>query len=155
MARPSKSVKIQADGYSKDKIQAKMQAEERLRGSGDTLKPSPHLDSSQKKIFYKIVDELKNSSILGNLDVYILDTCAIAIDRLQEIELLINQDINNLVNKSLMGAKDKYTKDFFKCCQELCLSPQSRAKVGNINIQQAEEESDPLLQLLKGGRNAN
>lgn len=155
MGRPSKSVKIQADGYSKDRIEAKLQAEETLRGTADQLKPSAHLDASQKKIFYKIVNELKNSEILGNLDVYILDTCAIAIDRLQEIELLINRDINNLVNKSLMSAKDKYTKDFFKCCTELCLSPQSRAKIGNINIQQTEEENDPLLQLLKGGKNAN
>jgi P27 family predicted phage terminase small subunit len=152
MARPSKSVKIQADGYSKERKEAKLKAEEMLRGSGHVLKPSPHLDTSQKKIFQKIVDELKASELLGNLDVYILDTCAIAIDRLQEIELLINNDINNLVNKSLMGAKDKYTKDFFKCCQELCLSPQSRAKIGNINIQQQEEESDPLLKILKGGK---
>ena len=153
MGRPSKSVKIQAEGYSKDRIETKLKAEETLRGKGDNLKPSSHLDSSQKKIFYKIVDELKNSEILGNIDVYILDTVAIAIDRLQEIELLINNDINNLINKSLMSAKDKYTKDFFKCCTELCLSPQSRAKIGNINILQSEEENDPLLQLLKGGRN--
>jgi P27 family predicted phage terminase small subunit len=155
MARPSKSVKVQADGYSKDKIEAKLQAEEKLRGTGDQLKPSAHLDAAQKKIFYKIVNELKSSALLGNLDVYILDTCAIAIDRLQEIELLINNDINNLVNKSLMAAKDKYTKDFFKCCQELCLSPQSRAKIGNINIQAIEEENDPLLKIIQGGKNAN
>ena len=155
MARPSKSVKVQADGYSKDKIEAKLQAEEKLRGTGDQLKPSAHLDAAQKKIFYKIVNELKSSALLGNLDVYILDTCAIAIDRLQEIELLINNDINNLVNKSLMAAKDKYTKDFFKCCQELCLSPQSRAKIGNINIQVIEEENDPLLKIIQGGKNAN
>jgi P27 family predicted phage terminase small subunit len=155
MGRPSKSAKVQSTRYSKDKIESKVEVEEKLRGSGDALKPSPHLDSSQKKIFHKIVDELKNSAILGNLDVYILDTCAIAIDRLQEIEILINNDINNLVNKSLMGAKDKYTKDFFKCCQELCLSPQSRAKIGNLNLQQLEEDSDPLLKLLQGGRNAH
>jgi P27 family predicted phage terminase small subunit len=155
MARPSKSVKVQADGYSKDKIETKLQAEEKLRGTGDQLKPSAHLDAAQKKIFYKIVNELKSSALLGNLDVYILDTCAIAIDRLQEIELLINNDINNLVNKSLMAAKDKYTKDFFKCCQELCLSPQSRAKIGNINIQAIEEENDPLLKIIQGGKNAN
>jgi P27 family predicted phage terminase small subunit len=152
MARPSKSVKVQADGYSKEKIATKLDAEEKLRGNGEQIKPSSHLDSSQKKIFHKIVDELKASEILGNLDVYILDTCAIAIDRLQEIELLINNDIDNLINKSLMSAKDKYTKDFFKCCQELCLSPQSRAKIGNANIQANEEENDPLLKILRGGK---
>jgi P27 family predicted phage terminase small subunit len=154
MGRLGKSAKVQAPGVSKERTEKKLQAEEKLRGAGDQIKPSPHLDSSQKKIFHKIVDELENSAILGNLDVYILDTCAIAIDRLQEIELLINKDINNLINKSLLSAKDKYTKDFFKCCQELCLSPQSRAKIGHINLTVEEEENDPLLRILKGGKDA-
>jgi P27 family predicted phage terminase small subunit len=154
MGRLSKSAKVQAPGLSKEREEKKLQTEEKLRGNGDKLKPSPHLDTSQKRIFQKIVDELENSAILGNLDVYILDTCAIAIDRLQEIELLINKDINNLINKSLLSAKDKYTKDFFKCCQELCLSPQSRAKIGHINLMVEEEESDPLLRILKGGKDA-
>jgi P27 family predicted phage terminase small subunit len=152
MVRPSHSAKVTERGLSKEERSLKIQAEEKVRGQADNIKPSAHLDSAQKKIFQKIVHELKNSDMLGNLDVYLLDTCAIAIDRLQEIELLINNDINNLVNKALMSAKDKYTKDFFKCCTELCLSPQSRAKIGNINIQQVEEDNDPLLKILKGGR---
>jgi P27 family predicted phage terminase small subunit len=155
MVRPSKSAKVMGRGLTKDQIELKTSAEELIKGKSNKIKPSAHLDSSQKKIFNIIVDELQASNILGNLDVYILDTCAIAIDRLQEIEILINNDINNLINKSLMSAKDKYTKDFFKCCQELCLSPQSRARIGNLNIKAEEEESDPLLKILRGGKSAN
>ena len=45
-----------------------------------------------------------------------------------------------------MPSKEKYTKDFFRCCNELCLSPQSRAKLANLNVQAQEE--DPLMKAL-------
>ena len=50
-----------------------------------------------------------------------------------------------------MSAKDKYTKDLFRCCSELSLSPQSRAKLGNINVQASKDNEDPLLKVLRGG----
>lgn len=71
--------------------------------------------------------------------------------RLQEIEKIINDDIEKLGDKSLMSAKDKYTKDLFRCCNELSLSPQSRAKLGNINVQASKDSEDPLLKVLRGG----
>ena len=51
-----------------------------------------------------------------------------------------------------MTTKSEYTKDFFRCCNELSLSPQSRAKLGNINLQAEQEKQDPLLQVLAGGK---
>ena len=60
----------------------------------------------------------------------------------------INKDINRMYDKDLMKAKSEYTKDFFRCCNELSLSPQSRAKLGNINLQAEQEKQDPLLQVL-------
>ena len=48
-----------------------------------------------------------------------------------------------------MSAKDKYNKDFFRCCNELSLSPQSRAKFGNLTLQAKEKEEDPLLAALR------
>ena len=49
-----------------------------------------------------------------------------------------------------MTAKDKYTKDFFRCCNELCLSPQSRAKIALANANAAKDAADPLMEVLKG-----
>ena len=74
----------------------------------------------------------------------------IAIDRLQEIESMINDDFELIKNASLMSAKDKYTKDLYRCCNELSLSPQSRAKLANINLQAKQNEEDPLVKLLAG-----
>ena len=155
MARPSKSVKVMSKNLTKEEIAVRSEMEDKLRGGSERIIAPKYLTLDQKKIFNYIVSELHASGILGNLDVYILETCSIAIDRIQEIERLINHDMNNLVNKSLMSAKDKYTKDFFRCCNELSLSPQSRAKLGNLNLKAQEDADDPLLKLLHGGKDAN
>ncbi len=89
------------------------------------------------------------TGILTNLDVYILSTCAIAVDRLRTIETIINKNVGSLCNKDLMSAKDKYTKDLYRCCNELSLSPQSRAKLGNLALNNKEEQEDPLLKALR------
>lgn len=107
------------------------------------------MNKDQKKIFKYIVDELKASGILSNLDIYVLATCSIAISRLTEIEKQINEDITNLWDKTLMSSKDKYTKDFFRCCNELSLSPQARAKIGSLALQAKEKEEEPLIKALK------
>lgn len=152
MARPAKSVKVMSKNLTKEEIEIRTKTEEKLRGGIDKISPPSHLNARQKKIFNYIVSELQASGILGNLDVYLLATCSIAIDRIQQIEKMINKDIGNLQDKSLMGAKEKYSKEFFRCCNELSLSPQSRAKLGNINLQQQQQNEDKLLKVLKGGR---
>lgn len=62
---------------------------------------------------------------------------------------MINGDSELLLSKELMSAKDKYTKDLYRCCSELSLSPQSRAKLANININTQKDKADPLLEALK------
>lgn len=146
MARPAKAAETMSKHLTKAEKDMRIQKEKQLKGSSDKITPPAYLSASQKKLFNHIAAELKNSNILGNLDVYILSTCAIAVDRLQTIETMINKDINLLYDKDIMSSKDKYTKDLYRCCNELSLSPQSRAKMANINIQAKEE--NPLLKAL-------
>lgn len=155
MARPSKSVKTMSKNLTKEEKMIRAETEERLRGGTDKISPPKHLNARQKKIFKYIVKELEPSQILGNLDIYILAQAAIAIDRLQEIEKMINEDTTRMFDKEVLAAKDKYTKDFFRCCNELSLSPQSRAKLGNINLQVKQQQEDPLLKVLAGGKDAD
>lgn len=152
MARPAKSVNTMSKNLTKEEIQKRLETEEKLKGASDKITPPAHLSLSQRKIFKYIVDELEASGILGNLDIYILATCSIAIDRLQAIEQAINEDFNMIFDKTLLSAKDKYTKDLFRCTNELSLSPQSRAKIGNINFEKQKDDGDPLLKLLGGGK---
>lgn len=151
MARPSKSVETMSKNLTKEEIQKRRNTEQQLKGASDKISPPDHLNLAQRKIFKYIVDELEASGILGNLDIYILATCSIAIDRLQAIEKIINDDFNMLFDKTLLSAKDKYTKDLFRCTNELSLSPQARAKIGNINLEKEKTQGDPLLKVLRGG----
>lgn len=150
MARPTKSVNTMNKNLTKEEIEIRSKTEEKLKGAADKISPPSHLNARQKKIFMYIVKELQASGILGNLDIYILETCVFALDRKQQLQRAINKDPEN--EDSYIAKLDKYTKIFFRCCNELSLSPQSRAKLGNINYQVRVEEEDPLLKVLAGGK---
>lgn len=146
MARPAMSAKTTAKHLTKEEIAAKTGVEEKLKGKADKLKPPKYLTTAQKKIFKFIIAELESSAVLGNLDIYVITECSISLDRMKEIEGRINSDPSQLTNDKLQQTKDRYTKTFFRCCNELCLSPQSRAKMGNLNLQAKEE--NPLVKAL-------
>lgn len=151
MARPCKSIEGQSRHNSKEDIEKRKETENKLRGLADKIEfPPDYLTEEQKLIYKEIFNELKASQILSNLDIYILSSCSIAIDRLQYIEQIINKNPRALMNKDLMSAKDKYNKDFYRCCNELSLSPQSRAKFGSLSLKAKEKEEDPLTKALKG-----
>ncbi len=150
MARPSKPILVQSRHNTKEEIEKRKEQEEKLKGLADKIKPPKFLTKNQKKIFKFIVDQLKASGILSNLDIYMLTSCAIAVDRINEIEEMINQDTKRLWDRDLIGTKDKYTKDFFRCSSELSLSPQARAKIAGLNLQAKEKEEDPVIKALKG-----
>lgn len=152
MARPSKSVKVMSKNLTKEEKEKRLEVENKLRGKADNIIPPSYLNEKQVKIFDCIVQELKASGILGNLDVYILAQCSVAIERIQAIDEQINEDIEQVFNKDLSVIRDKYVKEFFRCANELSLSPQSRAKLGNINLQTEQEKQDPLLKILGGGK---
>ena len=153
MARPSKPAQLLTScSQTKEEIRIRKEQENRLKGGENRINPPTYLSKEQKKIFRNIVSELKASGILGNLDVYILAQCSIAIDRLQTIEAEINADSSLLRDTKLISSKEKYAKDFYRCCNELSLSPQARAKMANINLQQKQEQEDPLLKVLRGGK---
>lgn len=134
---------------SKEERQRRLQIETTLKGSADKIsKPPRYLTSTQKKIYKNIIQELEASNILSNLDVYILVSLCRAIDRVNYIEKLIDNDIDLISNKTLMSSKDKYTKDMYRCCNELCLSPHSRAKLSSINADHEANKQDPLLKIL-------
>jgi P27 family predicted phage terminase small subunit len=149
MARPTKSVTTTTGNFTKTEIKNRMEQEQKLKGKADNIRPSEYLNEKQRELFNFIVDELKASGILSNLDIFTLETCVIAIERLQYIESRINQNIDLMLDKQLMATKEKYTKDLFRTINELSLSPQSRAKLGNLNIQSKEASEDPLLKALK------
>lgn len=149
MARPCKSANVISKNLTKEEKEKRIEIEEKLKGNSDKLIAPEYLSSSQKELFYYIKSELEESKILGNLDIYILAKCAIAIDRLQNIEETINKSPNAILNSQFMSSKDKYDKDFYRCCSELSLSPQARAKISNINKNAKDNKDDPVRKALE------
>lgn len=147
----AKSVKVSSKNLTKEERAIREDTEEKLKGGeGKIIAPS-YLSKEQKRIFKRIVDILKPSGMLGSIDIYLLAQTSVAINRLQAIEQLINEDISNLKDKDIMRAKSEYTKEFYRCCNELSLSPQSRAKLGVLVVQQKQNQEDALLKVLAGG----
>lgn len=145
MARPAKAAATRTGNMTKNEKNERIEQESRIRGEDNALAPPDYLTNKQKDLFNYIVEQLKASEILGNLDAFILAQAAISIDRLRYIEDSINKDAALLFDSKFMASKDKYTKDFFRCCNELSLSPQSRAKLANQFVQ---SKKDPLLEAL-------
>ncbi|UZP04869.1 phage terminase small subunit P27 family [Clostridium botulinum] len=150
MARPSMSASVTSKHLTEEERKNKVETEQKLKGNGEKIKPPKHLSKEQKKIFKYITNELVNSEILGNLDIYVLSTTAICVDRLQEIEKLINEDIEKLNDRKLMGSRKDYQSDLFRCMSELSMTPASRAKLGNLNLQAQQNKDDPVLLALGG-----
>lgn len=147
MGRPAKAVTISNKNFTKEESEGRKEEEEKLKKRGRLTAPK-YLSEPQKKLFKFIVDNLKEADILGKLDIPIIAQTAICIDRLQTIEEKINEDTRLLMDQKIMAAKDKYTKDFFRCCNELCLSPQARAKMALSAYKAKEEQSDQLSDML-------
>ena len=139
MPRPAKTLSSQSSHLTKNEIEARKTTEEKLKGKNDKLTPSNYLNDRQKEIFEYILENLEESRILGNLDIFVLHQTAICIERLESMEKEINKNMEVLKTSSYKSARDMYSKEFFRCCNELCLSPQSRAKLSISKIPKKEE----------------
>ena len=148
MALAPKTVDLISGHLTKEEINKRREAENKLKGNNDLIKPPSYLSSKQKRIFNFISKELVNVNILNNLDITLLEVCSVAIDRIRDIESKINKNPDLILNNKLITIKTKYTQQFFKCMQELGLSPSSRARLALLNIQKEDKETDPLLKIL-------
>ncbi len=159
MSRPAKAIETNSMKMSKEQRKAREENEKVLRGKNNELKPFKYLNKRQKIIFKDILNNL-NKDILSNLDSYLLNQTAITIERLESIEKEINK-ANKIVNSdgkeidsldvskiaALKSVREMYSKDFFRCCNELSLSPQARAKI-SLNMIPAPKKT--LLSVLNG-----
>lgn len=152
MARPCKSAKLLTDySQTKGEIEHRVMVEEKLRGKTGKLVPPEHLTDEQADIFSQVVKVLEKAKILGAADTFLLERFAVVIQRLRWIDGRINDDPELLANKTLLQARKELMADFMKICTELSLSPQSRAKIGNLSLQAEQAKQDPLLKVLSGG----
>ena len=145
MARPAKSVRVKSGAIVKEEAAARLDMEDKLRGAAEKPSPPENMPEDQREVFQFIVDALVESDILGKLDVFVLESTAVAVARLRRINRMVDQDDSLLSDTALQGVRAKYQSDLWRGCSELCLSPQARAKIGNLAAQAAKASKDPLL----------
>ena len=150
MGRPSKSAAVSSRKLGKDEKETRQTVETTVRGEAVRPEPPEGLTASQRKIFQFIVDGLSSGDILGKLDIFVLESTAVAIDRLRTINRMIDNEPGLILHTATQNSRAKYQADLWRGCNELCLSPQARAKLGSLAAQQkAKEQRDPLMDALK------
>ncbi|WKG30180.1 phage terminase small subunit P27 family [Priestia aryabhattai] len=160
--RPKKPAFLkQGRSENKAQLKARDERERKLMGKTDKIENVPqHLDSLGKAYYKFLVTEMKNSGLLCNLDIFLLAETADIISKLFLCNQIINNDgmfltiydrFGNPISKPhpTMKTKDKYLKQYMSFTKQLGLSPLSNVQLSKLNAKKAEEEADPLLQLLK------
>ena len=146
----AKPIELVAGHRTKEEIESRKENQERLKGDSSRIIPTQRLNENAERIFYSIKDEMKNSGVLSNLDSYILTQLSGAIDKLEYLDSALEKKPALIFNKDFKSSKRLYFDIFTKCCNELSMSPASRAKLANINSMADAEKEDPILKALKG-----
>lgn len=152
MPKKAKPTAINKKHLTKAEKEAREQAENIITAD---LPPEPPdgLTDERKNIYRFIYSALNDSGLIKLLDIETILQACITIDRLHEIDRLID---NEGLNKNLLSLKDQLFKQYLKIADLLCMSPSARAKLGTLTTR--KQEQDPLIQLLEsmdGGDNAD
>ena len=150
MARPAKSIDVQSGGISSETAQERRDIENKLKGESSEVVPTFELSERQTEIFNRIKSMFDKVGLLGELDCYVLTEGAVVIDRLNQIEEHLNEHPDLLFDREICNTRKEYMQNFFRICNELSLSPQSRAKMGILAAGRDKQESDPIFKLFGG-----
>jgi P27 family predicted phage terminase small subunit len=115
------------------------------------VKAPRYLTKNQKVAFKFIVTALKQAKVLSSLDTQTIIQASVVIDMLTFSNKEVASNPTLAIDREFVGTQEKLVRTYLKLCDELCLSPQSRAKLGVLVANQKEEEQDPLLNVLQGG----
>lgn len=135
--------------------------EKALKGSDNSVYsiPTELKLKREKEIYINLVNELKASGILSNLDIPILIQTVDSIIKMEDAKKSIKK--YGMVQEKVDGTLSKnpaitiykdYQTIYYQCCLQLGLSPGSRSKLAGINVQVQKEKDDPLLTVLRGGK---
>lgn len=148
--------------YTKEELERRDEIEKRLMGNKDQVDIVPTHLEEEEKIYYRwLVTELKETGLLTNIDIPLLEQTAhcIHIMRLCHDEIRLNGILVNGADKygnpipkdnPALKIELNYMAKYQQLCNQLGLSPSSRASLATKKIEKTQEEQDPLLKILRG-----
>jgi len=149
MSTPAKPAKMAKGHNTRADIQARTEMDKRLIGSQDITCPDD-LTPMQREIFETVVAHFIDANIVSAIDSMTLAVFAIALDRLMTIEREINRGHLDPFDSKVTATRAKYESTVWKGCNEFCLSPQARAKLGSVMTAKRKEAADPLMEAMAG-----
>ena len=163
MAAPRKPASLRTgNNQNKEQLDILAEAEKKLQGNTDLLKETPeHLDPLAKVYYRFIIKELEISNILSNLDIPLLEQTSDSLSKMRQCDEILNESglllktVDRYGNEILkehpiVNTKQKYLNQFKSLSNQLGLSPSSRSLLTDLTIEKQEEDSDPLLAILRG-----
>lgn len=153
----AKPINLSTGKISKADREKRREAEARLKGNDDLVYtvPSELRTNKEKELYSLIVEELRPSNILNNLDINILIQTVNALVQMQEAnrlikrhgQLIVKEDGSLQKNPAINIYKDFYSI-FYQCCSQLGLSPAARSKLTTLNQEEAANADDELKKIL-------
>jgi P27 family predicted phage terminase small subunit len=159
MSKSAKPIAINSSHLTKEEIEDRKEQEEKLQGNDDLVYTPPRdlKTKTEKELYVYLVEQLKASAILNNLDIQILVQTVDSIMNMRAAKkaikkygMVIEKDDGGLQKNPAITIYKDYSTIFYQCCLQLGLSPSARAKLSVINVKTKENEKDPLLKALRG-----
>lgn len=163
MARQKKPASLkQGKSESKEQLAYRDQIEQQLLGNADKISTIPEHLNDMAQVYYQfLITELEISGILSNLDIPLLEQTADTLSKIRDCDDALNEQglvIEGIDRYGQTFAKENpyvkikmaYLNQFRNLSNQLGLSPSSRASLAAKQIEQKEEEEDPVLKILRG-----
>lgn len=148
-----KPIALSSGHISNEEIRARQETEEKLKGNIPIeIKPPKDLSTNGKKLYKHIISLLPNGFLNGG-DTYCVCIVAEALDRMQSCQARLNTDglfTGDGQENQAVRTYEKYSKIFEKFSSKLGLSPKDRAGLAVLNLNEKENQEDPLLKILRG-----
>ena len=137
---------------TKEEKDRRLAVENAFKSGGDvTIEPPDYLDVDQLKAFDFIESALREADVLSKLDTVTITQAAVAICMLERSNMRVINTPELSYDDKFVATHERLVRTYLKLCDELCLSPQARAKLGVLLANKQKERQDPLLNVLQQG----
>lgn len=163
MARAKKPASLKK-GQSESLAEKKhrQEIEEALKGADDKVFKVPAYLTKDEKLYYKfLIDNLEISGLLCNLDIPLLEQTSNCLYVMRQCDDTIRKEgiliqsfdkygNEKLIQNPAIKVKLDFMTKYNQLCNQLGLSPSSRASLAGKQIDAQQESEDPVLKLLRG-----
>lgn len=163
MARPRKSSQALEGAYAKEEMKKRLEVENKLKGKKDNLIPPDFIVKDEVALckFNQLVSELSEVDIINNVDVDLLSVYCdcwskyVRVTKILALQDLVEEQENKLgtlvkTQNPYIKIQNTYSDKLMKISNLFGLSPADRSKIAHLNPSEKNEQTDPLLDLLKG-----